>query len=147
MRYISDVTALKVRIQCLWTRRHRSLLPQFVAINLSSYFRLSHVIILSGVVISVCKPVYHDHKLQGVAAIDLRLADLLSSVTYYYSGEYSYAFIIDHCGRTLLHPLLPNPSTSERTARAIVDISTLEPKASRVISSMKRSIYQLSHYV
>ncbi|KAI0207777.1 hypothetical protein LSAT2_007519 [Lamellibrachia satsuma] len=55
-----------------------------------------------GVVISVCKPVYYDHKLQGVAAIDLRLADLFSSVTYYYSGEYSYAFIIDNSGRTFV---------------------------------------------
>ena len=107
---------------------------------------LSHGSTLTGVVISVCKPVFHDQQLQGVAAIDLRLADLLSSVTYYYSGEYSYAFIIDKSGRTLLHPLLPNPSTSERTARAIVDISTLEPKASRegVISEMKRSVYTLS---
>lgn len=112
----------------------------------SSYVSLSHVSTLTGVVISVCKPVFHDQQLQGVAAIDLRLADLLSSVTFFYSAEYSYVFIIDKSGRTLLHPLLPNPSTSERTARAIVDISTLEPKASRegVISEMKRSVYQLS---
>ena len=112
----------------------------------SSYVSLSHVSTLTGVVISVCKPVFHDQQLQGVAAIDLRLADLLSSVTFFYSAEYSYVFIIDKSGRTLLHPLLPNPSTSERTTRAIVDISTLEPKASRegVISEMKRSVYKLS---
>ena len=93
-----------------------------------------------GVVVSVCKPVYHNQQLQGVAAIDLRLADLLSDVTYYSNGDNTYAFIIDNTGTTLHHPLLPNPSTSEMVDRAIVSISFLEPTADQqhIIRSMRK---------
>ncbi|KAI0211084.1 VWFA and cache domain-containing protein 1 [Lamellibrachia satsuma] len=92
-----------------------------------------------GIVISVCKPVYKEEKLLGVAAVDLRLADLLTEATYYNGGEYSYAFIIDRTGRTLVHPLLPKPSVSE-TGRASVDISALEQNnvVQHVIDSMKK---------
>jgi len=88
----------------------------------------------------VCKPVYHNQQLQGVAAIDLRLADLLSDVTYYSNGDNTYAFIIDNTGTTLHHPLLPNPSTSEMVDRAIVSISFLEPTADQqhIIRSMRK---------
>ena len=94
-----------------------------------------------GIVISMCKPVYKEEKLLGVAAVDLRLADLLTEATYYNGGEYSYAFIIDRTGQTLVHPLLPKPSVSE-TGRASVDMSALEQNnvVQHVIDSMKKLV-------
>ena len=92
-----------------------------------------------GLVVSVCKTVYKDDKLLGVAAVDLRLADLLTEATYYNGGEYSYAFIIDKTGRTLVHPLLLRPSVNT-TGRVSVDIASLESSnvVKHVIPHMKR---------
>jgi len=91
--------------------------------------------------VSVCKTVYKDDRLLGVAAVDLRLADLLTEVTYYNGGEYSYAFIIDKTGRTLVHPLLLRPSVKS-TGRVSVDISSLESinVVNQVIPHMKRLV-------
>ena len=87
---------------------------------------------------------FNDNKLQGVAAIDLRMGYIDEGVKLKMNDGYNYAFLIDNLGRTLAHHLLPNPSTSESTSPVIVDISTLEQEASRagVISSMKRWVYQ-----
>jgi len=88
--------------------------------------------------------VFNDNKLQGVAAIDLRLGYVDTDAKLKRNDNYVYTFIIDNLGRTVFHHLLPNPSTSESTSRVIVDISILEQDASRagVISSMKRWVYQ-----
>ena len=80
------------------------------------------------------KSVYNKQKLQGVAAIDVPLGFMPPMI-----ANSEYTFVIDNMGHTLFHHLLPKPTT---TSRAVVDISTLEPRASRegVISLMKRSV-------
>ena len=81
----------------------------------------------------------HDGSLKGVTCVDVRIADILGDIEYAQPGERSYTFIIDKTGRTLVHPLMPNPFkvTDDPT---FIDIEVLERarEAMDVIESMKR---------
>ncbi len=66
---------------------------------------------LSGVVTSACLPCYAGGKLIGVTCVDVVIGELLASATYFHKGELSYVSIIDSRGRTMTHPLLPQPYT------------------------------------
>ncbi|KAI0212439.1 hypothetical protein LSAT2_002639 [Lamellibrachia satsuma] len=92
-----------------------------------------------GLVLSVCLPVHQD-ELQGVAAVDISLADLLEDVAYFRHGENSYAFVIDGTGRTFMHPYVPSFFQTSKKRPIFYDISAFEPhvEAKSVIASMKR---------
>lgn len=72
-----------------------------------------------------------------MACSDATLSDIVADISYFRQGEYSYAFIIDGIGRTLMHPLLPLPY-SVKDDPIYVDIKNLERSqmAATVVSSM-----------
>ncbi|KAJ8315327.1 hypothetical protein KUTeg_007477 [Tegillarca granosa] len=90
-----------------------------------------------GLITSICLPLYSSQGLFGVACSDATLSDIVADISYFRQGEYSYAFIIDGFGRTLMHPMLPLPY-SIKDDPIYVDIKNLErsPMAAGVISSM-----------
>ena len=91
-------------------------------------------------VTTVSMPCYHNNKFIGVAAVDITMSDLLADVTYFSQGKASYAFLVDMTdGRTMVHPLLPAPS-SVTEPPVYLDIRSLEPepKFSEVFSSIKK---------
>ena len=67
------------------------------------------------------------------------MADLLSDITYFQKGQSSYAFMVDSTGRTMMHPLLPAPSSAYGDP-IFMDITTLEPEPefSSVFESIKK---------
>ena len=81
-----------------------------------------------GLVVTAAMPVFEGSTLKGVAGIDLTLTDLVSQVTFFNAGQYSFSFVVDVKGRVLTHPLLPAPDEGSADA-IIVDISRLEPDA------------------
>ncbi len=93
-----------------------------------------------GTVVSVCLPVhYPPNTVRGVTCVDISMSELTADVTYFKHGQFSYAFIIDGRGRTMLHPLLPDP---EKDSPLYLDIHALERDENfqEVIHSMKRSV-------
>ena len=91
-------------------------------------------------VITVLMPCYHNNKFIGVAAVDITMSDLLADVTYFSESQASYAFLVDRTdGRTMMHPLLPAPS-SVTEAPVYLDIRNLEsePKFAEVFSFIKK---------
>ena len=88
---------------------------------------------------SICDTVRYDDSLKGVVCLDVRIADILGDIEYSQPGEYSYSFLIDSTGRTLIHPLMPSPFDVADDP-ILIDISTLERAsgAKSVIESMKQ---------
>ena len=85
---------------------------------------------------------YHNNKFVGVAAVDITMSDLLADVTYFSQGEASYAFLVDRTdGRTMMHPLLPAPS-SVTEPPVYLDIRSLEPQPhfAEVFSSIEKQV-------
>ena len=81
--------------------------------------------IFAGLITSICQSIHHNNALKGITCIDIRIADILGDIEYQLEGEYSYTFLIDKTGRTLLHPLLPNPF-KVLDDPTFIDIETLE---------------------
>ena len=81
--------------------------------------------------------------LRGVACTDRTLDDLRNNFDLV-EDDSVYAFIIDHSGRTMVHPLLPHPGSDPSSDPLFVNIKVLEPEAasSGIISSMLQSIKQ-----
>ena len=85
-------------------------------------------------------PCHHNGQFIGVAAVDISMSDLLTDVTYFSHGQASYAFLVDRRdGRTMMHPLLPAPS-SVTEPPIFIDIRSLEPEKEfeSVYSSIER---------
>ena len=81
-----------------------------------------------GLVTTVSLPCHHNGKFIGVVGVDITMSDLLADVTYFSQGQSSYAFLVDRTdGRTMMHPLLPPPS-SVTEPPIFVDIRSLEPE-------------------
>ena len=88
---------------------------------------------------SACLPVVYNAVTKGVTCIDVSISDLLSDVTYFQQGGLSYAFVVDSNGRTLMHPLLPAPSSLEHDP-VFVHLTSLErdQEVADVLASMTR---------
>ena len=80
-----------------------------------------------GLLTSITLPCYHQGKFIGVVGTDISMADLLSEVTYFQTGQRSYAWMADSSGRTMMHPLLPAPSDAYGDP-IFMDITALEPE-------------------
>ena len=103
---------------------------------------IEHKIYFAGLLTTVSLPCYHDGKFIGVVGTDLSMEDLLSEITYFRSGQASYAFMADNSGRAMMHPLLPAPSNTDDDP-IFMDIRDLEPApsfTSEVFESMKRCV-------
>ncbi len=94
--------------------------------------------------VSVCLPVY-SHKnttkeFEGVTCSDMSITEVAGEVAFFQHGEHSYAFLIDNTGRTLMHPLLPQPHEVSDTPVSL-SVTALERNRSvrrHVIQSMMR---------
>lgn len=93
----------------------------------------------TGLLTSITLPCYHRGKFIGVVGTDISMADLLSDITYFQKGQSSYAFMADSSGRTMMHPLLPAPSSAYGDP-IFMDITALEPEPefSSVFESIKK---------
>ena len=71
--------------------------------------------------------------------MDVRMADILGDIEFTQPGHHSYTFLIDTTGRTLVHPLMPNPFKVADDP-TLIDIATFERSlgAEDVIESMKK---------
>ncbi len=76
-------------------------------------------------IVSAALPVYTSNTLRGVVGVDLTIEDLVADAAFFDAGEFSFAFVIDSEGRTIMHPLLPPPNGNP----VFVDIALLEPGA------------------
>jgi len=86
---------------------------------------LPNICYLLGSLISVCLPVNINRQLEGVTCADIILNSLFSEVAFFQQTPLSYAFLIDDDGHVLLHPLLPQPQTSNDKP-LVLDILDLE---------------------
>ena len=93
---------------------------------------------VAGLMTSMCLPVSITRGFNGVACTDVKLSELLKEVEYFEEGNSSYAFMIDKTGRTLIHPLLSDPTYV--VDPVFVDISVLErsPNSKDLITAIKR---------
>lgn len=66
-----------------------------------------------GLITSACAPLKHNFQLFGVTCIDILVSDLLGSVSDFNLGARSYGFVMDAESRLLLHPYLPEPSSTQ----------------------------------
>ncbi|CAC5416937.1 unnamed protein product [Mytilus coruscus] len=91
-----------------------------------------------GLMTSMCRQVNITNGFNGVACTDVKVSELLKDVEYFEEGNSSYAFMIDRTGRTIVHPLLPDP-TYLKTDPVLVDITTLErsPGSGSIMSDLK----------
>ena len=76
---------------------------------------------------SITLSCFHQGTFIGVAGTDINIEDLLSDITFFNQGQSTYAFMISNSGRTLIHPLLPEP-TDAYGDPIFMDIRTLEPE-------------------
>ena len=70
----------------------------------------------------------------------MTVEDITDEFEYLQRSDHTYIFIIDTSGRTILHPMLPNPGQDFRADSFFVDIQYLEPHAheENIIEKMKR---------
>lgn len=94
-----------------------------------------------GLMTSMCRQVSITNGFNGVACTDVKVSELLKDVEYFEEGNSSYAFMIDKTGRTIVHPLLPDPTYLE-TDPVLVDITTLErsPGSDSIMSNIKSGL-------
>ncbi|CAG2209075.1 unnamed protein product [Mytilus edulis] len=93
-----------------------------------------------GLITSLCRRVQVSSGLHGVMCTDVKISKLLTEIEYFSEDEFTYAFMIDGTGRTLMHPLLPNAAFVKSTEDPVlVDIGVFErgDAAKSVIESMK----------
>ncbi|XP_071178985.1 VWFA and cache domain-containing protein 1-like [Mytilus edulis] len=93
-----------------------------------------------GLITSLCRRVQMSIGLHGVMCTDVKISKLLTEIEYFSEDEFTYAFMIDGTGRTLMHPLLPNAAFVKSTEDPVlVDIGVFErgDAAKSVIESMK----------
>lgn len=76
---------------------------------------------------SITLPCFHNGEFIGVTGTDISIEDLLSDITFFNQGQSTYAFMITNSGRTLIHPLLPEP-THAYGEPVYLDIRALEPE-------------------
>ena len=101
---------------------------------------VNNYLIFIGMVTTVSMPCHYNGQFIGVVAVDITMSDLLADVTYFSQGQASYAFLVDRTdGRTIMHPLLPVPSSVTKPP-IFVDIRSLEPEKGfdSVYSSIER---------
>ncbi|KAJ8321750.1 hypothetical protein KUTeg_000221 [Tegillarca granosa] len=93
-----------------------------------------------GLLTSVCLPAYQNGEIIGVACIDMKLSDLQSDMNYTQDDITTYTFLIDGYGRTLIHPLLPQPR-GITTDVVLVDIHHFERSLDlKIVNDMKRGV-------
>ncbi|XP_065940596.1 VWFA and cache domain-containing protein 1 isoform X3 [Magallana gigas] len=92
-----------------------------------------------GLIVSMCLPCTSNSNFIGVVCTDIKLKDLVEDTTYLQQGEDTYSFVIDGTGRTLIHPLLPDPRDSNANEYDVDDIDNFETggNVKEVIESMK----------
>lgn len=76
---------------------------------------------------SITLPCFHNGEFIGLTGTDINIEDLLSDITFFNQGQSTYAFMITNSGRTLIHPLLPEP-THAYGEPVYLDIRALEPE-------------------
>lgn len=88
---------------------------------------------------SMCLPCTTNSDFIGVVCTDIKLKDLVEDTTYLQQGEDTYSFVIDGTGRTLIHPLLPDPRDSNANEYDVDNIDNFETggNVKEVIESMK----------
>ncbi len=102
---------------------------------------------IPGVVTSACLPCYSRGKLIGVTCVDVTIGELMASAIYFHKGELAYVSIIDSRGRTMTHPLLPQPYTitSDPIFVNLVDlergagVDTMVTRMTRLVNLLKES--------
>uniref|UniRef100_A0A8W8N3R2 VWFA domain-containing protein n=1 Tax=Magallana gigas TaxID=29159 RepID=A0A8W8N3R2_MAGGI len=96
-------------------------------------------------VITGCLPFAFNGVFHGVVCADILISKLVAEILYLKHGEFIYAFIIDGEGRTLVHPLLPDPRDVIAQEQDINNINNFETSGdvSEVIDSMKKKIVAL----
>ena len=103
---------------------------------------MNHLLLFTtGLMTSLCLPVFVTSGFHGVACTDVKLSELLKEVAFFEEGNSSYAFMIDKTGRALVHPLLPDATYAKLEDDPVqVDITTLErsPNSGEVIDKIKR---------
>ena len=86
--------------------------------------------------VPLCVQVYiSSHNPDGILCIDLTIADYFNNVPRYSNQDTSYAFVFNSDLKTLVHPLLPQP-TSITNDLTFVNITSLEvdlPKSLEMI--------------
>ena len=87
--------------------------------------------------VPLCVQVHKNHNLDGLMCIDLTLADYFDSVPRYSNQDTSYAFVFNSDLKTLVHPLLPQP-TSITNDLTYVDITSLEVYLPRILDMILR---------
>lgn len=92
-----------------------------------------------GLIVSMCLPCTSNSDFIGVVCTDIKLSDLVEDTTYLQQGQNTYSFIIDGTGRTLIHPLLPDPRESNANEYDVDNIDNFETggNVKEVIESMK----------
>ena len=100
---------------------------------------------VSGMQVPLCIQVYGNHKLDGVVCIDLTIADYFGSVPYYSNQDTSYAFVFNSDLKTLVHPLLPQP-TSITNDLTFVNITSLEVNLPQILKTILRLTFTVYFY-
>ena len=87
---------------------------------------------------SITLPCFYKGEFIGVTGTDINMEDLTSDISLFNQGHNAYAFMTSRSGRTIVHPLLPAP-TSAYGDPVYLDIRALEsePEFNYVFDSMK----------
>ena len=119
---VSDVTVCTVIALYLYTK---------------TMARHTHTVRISGMQVPLCVQVHKNHNFDGLMCIDLTLADYFGSVPYYSNQDTSYAFVFNSDLKTLVHPLLPQP-TAITNDLTFVEITSLEVNLPRILEIILR---------
>lgn len=86
---------------------------------------------------SITLPCFYKGEFIGVTGTDINMEDLTSDISLFNQGHSAYAFMTSRSGRTIVHPLLPAP-TSAYGDPVYLDIRALEsePEFNYVFDSM-----------
>ena len=91
----------------------------------------------AGLLVSITLPCFYKGEFIGVTGTDINMEDLTSDISLFNQGHSAYAFMTSRSGRTIVHPLLPAP-TSAYGDPVYLDIRALEsePEFNDVFDSM-----------
>jgi len=106
---------------------------------LSTFLMYLYAVVLAGLIMSECLPVFALSKFQGVTCADMKVETFFSEIIDFRLQHLSYAFLVDSRGRVQIHPLLPR--NQQYPAKPIfLDIKSVEisPDISSIEQSMRR---------
>ena len=136
--YLDAYNTGTVESTCLAWYEARCTVCTVIVLHLrNTIARHTRTVRISGMQVPLCVQVQKNHNLDGLMCIDLTFADYFDSVPRYSNQDTSYAFVFNSDLKTLVHPLLPQP-TSITNDLTYVDITSLEVNLPTILDKILR---------